>query len=574
MTVWSSRPTKKFTQRTGESAEDPHTMIPELPNLRFPAAAVQRIVRSALGPKTQKNAPQDRMESQFDSTRQAAEPLPRELALLAKHGLDPSKIRIVSSDGTGIEGLGVSKVELLARVAEAHEHARKNRALGNISGAQVSANLMLRDGTWGLGTNIEKAREVALCGERSAVVTAWNRALEELPLEELESKSADLDRHRDGMKIEALIMSGPAPLDEPYNIEPCAECQNWMATERYFSPETKLITLTRDDEGQILKVRRLRDLIPLHGVVCPAHVDKAIARLPVDVSSHAREAMEEKGLSQGDIVSLVERARQRAHSVASAEYSGKFDAAATRMSNGEVFDGTRTDWTARWFNPADLSAAAQGVAAMREANLQARVDAVAYYGESLPSVESLGVIGQETRGGRDTLIATVENERVQIRCVSDYMPYMYVSLSAVELARRSDRVAELVRGLVGDRKVASAATRVDTSGVEGSRVEFGAGRLSDALTRGRATIAVPSSAELGSLSAGDQVSCAFPELDAKGTLTMRVRNNPTDYFVEDAPQKLIEASGFSDIEAWKSQLPPSCHRVVELQLELESVRLA
>lgn len=550
-------------------------MMPDLSSLRFPTAAdAQRIARSALGPKTQKSAPQDRMEPKSDSTHQAAEPLPRELALLAKHGIDPSKVRVVSSDGTGIEGLGVSKVELLARVAEAHEHARKNRALGNISGAQVSANLMLRDGTWGLGTNIEKAREVALCGERSAVITAWNRALEDLPLEELEGDSADLDRHRDGMKIEALIMSGPAPLDEAYNIEPCAECQNWMATERYFSPETKLITLTRDDEGQILKVRRLRDLIPLHGVVCPGHVDRSISKLPVDISSNAQEAMATKGLSKKDLVSLVERARHRAHSVASAEYSGKFDVAATRMSNGQVFDGTRTDWTARWFNPPDLSAAAQGIAAMRQENLQARVDAVAYYGESPPSVESLGVIGQETRGGRDTLISTVEDERVQIRCVSDYMPYMYVSLSAVELARRADRVAELIRGVVGDRKVASAATRVDTAAAEGPRIEFGAGRLSDALMRGRAAVAIPRSREARALIAGDTVSCAFPELGPKATLTMRVRDNPTDYFVEDAPQKLIEASGFSDIQAWKSQLPPSCHRVVELQLELESVRLA
>lgn len=343
--------------------------------------------------------------------------------LAEKYGIDPAQVDLIKNPALV---LPVSKAELLERLLEAHEHARKNKLLGNYSGRQYSTNLLMGNGQWALGTNIELTRDTVLCGERSSLVNSWNAALARIPVETLqdESQKADVEK---GLKGVLLAMSSGDDVSHPSAGSPCSECQSWLATDRYFGPDTIVTNLGKNEQGRyFIRARQMKELLPLLAQQVPSRTDKAIASLPVHVSDKARAAMQAHGLGEAALVKLVKQAKEAYRTNETAVHSGKNTGSAVLLSNGKTVKGQRLDWTARWFESPELAAATRGVQRLHGD----RVQAVAYYGDAvMPEVKTLGILAQETWGGPDTLMAVIEQDAIQVRTIQDYMTDIYISKS-------------------------------------------------------------------------------------------------------------------------------------------------
>jgi cytidine deaminase len=395
---------------------------------------------------------------------------PEETALLNRYGVNPDNVVIVPQ---GV--ILPNKTELLVQYLRAHEHARKNQLLGNFSNRFKASAIQLEDGSWQMGANMEQSRDNIFCGERSAMVTAWNQFLSKTPLASLE-ESRSLSGIQAQQKVRWLVMASEVLGDTEAGM-PCSECQSWMALQRYFSPETRIATLRKDPSsgGLYLFIRTMREMLPLAGQQTVSQTDLPIDKLPVFSTAKATAAMRAKGVSERQIVSLLQSAQQAYRQNRFFELSGKNVGSSVLLSTGAIHSGARMDWTQRWFAPPDLTTAAQALqdepetpatfvrkawlalldmakpvlpptwvdrlehlgepeggeaAAPAENSPNRTVQAVAYYGTEptdMPSIQSLGVLAQPARGGPDTLIAVIEHDTLQIRTISDYMPYLYLS---------------------------------------------------------------------------------------------------------------------------------------------------
>ena len=82
------------------------------------------------------------------------------------------------------------------------------------------------------------------------------------------------------------------------------------------------------------------------------------------------------------------------------------------------------DFAARWELGPDILSASQAIETMPPRPL---IDAVAYYGDvTQPSINGLGWLAQ-SRGGPDTLIATIHNNQIELHTILDYLPFVHSS---------------------------------------------------------------------------------------------------------------------------------------------------
>lgn len=351
--------------------------------------------------------------------------------LTQKYGINPRQVRL-QHDPT--MALPVSKAVLLERLLEAHEHALKNKALGNLSGRQFSANLLLGNGQWALGTNIELSRENALCGERSALVTAWNRALEGLSLSRLK-RPGQRESMQQGMHVALLALANGDPLSQASPVSPCSECQSWMASERYFGPDTLLSSLSRDAQtGQyVIETRSVRELLPLLESQQQSMSPHALTQLPVQVSERAQQVMDQWSIQPEQLQTLAQEAKTAYLQNQTAFQSGKNSGVSVLMSDGRTAQAQRFEWTKRWAEAPDLQAVVHGVQqALQNRTSQSasrpQLRAVAYYGSGdTPSVRSLGVLAQEVWGSPDALIVVASPDGLHVRTIRDYMTDIYIS---------------------------------------------------------------------------------------------------------------------------------------------------
>jgi cytidine deaminase len=347
-------------------------------------------------------------------------------ALLAKYNVDADKFRVEAPAGITLDDKGA----ILTKLIETHEQAVKNKLLGNLSGRFYATSTQLSDGTWGTATNIENSRDVGIvCGERSSLVRSWNNFIEKTPLSVLQDP-AQAKELANNLKVKMLVMSSGTAFDDPSAGSPCTECQSWMATDRYYTPDTLIVSLRKQAEtGELfLKARKLGDIQPFWGKSQPSLTDQPMKQLPVKVSDKAAAAMATKGITQNQLVTLMSKAQQRYNANALAELSDKNTASSVLFSNGKIVSGSRFDWTMRWFETPDLTTAASGYRKFAEKGAPAQIQALAYYGndKNIPPIPTMGVLAQPSRGGLDTILLVIENNTLQVRTIQDYMTDVYV----------------------------------------------------------------------------------------------------------------------------------------------------
>lgn len=349
--------------------------------------------------------------------------------------------------------------EHLVQLRKVQAHAQKaQRFLPNFSNRHYGAMVVLNNGVEGLGTNVETSRKSTFCDLRYAVASAMNQFIVAAKDAHEGSKDPSKDiggdekspNQKNPTMVKTVYLTNANLNAEP--PVPCSDCQSWLGSHRYFSPDTQVISLelSSSDKLPLLRSRTVKDLLPLHhgrDANVRMTTDKSFYQLPVKMSESAQKVLKEKPNVQHMARMLMKQAKQ---GILKAEATYQKEAklpmgAAVLLSPSELMNRQNTfSWSNRWTEPADLRAAANAlervewrrhVAEKLPGLLQGlfkswlapqKVKAIAYYGNEpeLPPIANLGRIARKNKDS-NTLVITVENDVIQVRTIQDYMPEMY-----------------------------------------------------------------------------------------------------------------------------------------------------
>ncbi len=207
--------------------------------------------------------------------------------MLSRYGVVLDQVQVEAPPGVMVSR--GEKQQLVLRALQTYEHAAKKRLLNeqylqqaphssHISGRHFATTVVLQNGLSAVAVNSEFSRDDVLCGERSGIVSALNRSMERMELTPLREDPDYLQKARSGLKVRWLVMSSahrqppPNPTDPAKDTmgsaAPCSDCQAWMATQEYFDPDTRIVSLNRQvTPGQppafTLRVQLLSDLFPV-----------------------------------------------------------------------------------------------------------------------------------------------------------------------------------------------------------------------------------------------------------------------------------------------------------------------
>lgn len=338
----------------------------------------------------------------------------------ADYGIDPAKVTVISPNGTT---LGMDKELALEKLLEAYELALKHKQHGNYSGRFYVTLMHASDGSSAAATNVEFSRDRLMCGERAAATKLVSEILEHSP-----------DPSKDVTVTHMFMTGGHKPFGEDDSVyRSCGDCLSWMTTDKYFSPDTKIISPKKLPSGELaLQVLSIKELAPHHHESMePSTSEKTLRSLPIDFSDKAREVIKAEGITRTTLRNLLSEAKHASEHVSTAEFSGSKNGSAVLLSNGDINQGNDFEWSARWRESGDMLGAATGFQKAAGSVKDLRVRGVAYYGDGkeLPPIASLARLAQAGRGGTDLLVVRIDNDRIEVKTALDYMPYMYVSSS-------------------------------------------------------------------------------------------------------------------------------------------------
>ncbi len=395
-----------------------------------------------------------------------------------QYGIDDLNAVTVKA-APGITLNAQEKKELVNQALLTYEHAAKKRMLNeyvlkqnptasHISGRNFSTTIQLQSGVKATAVNSEFNREDILCGERSAIVSALNQAIQKIPFKLIQNNPTALEKASEGLQVKRLIMSGAHrqkgenPVsDAQDNLSspaPCSDCLSWLSTDEYFSPDTQVVTLEKtlspavsQTPGQkpafTLNIQTVQQLLPNWGVKAVSKSSQGIDALPVVISESAKGLLSQhpwfvgKQMTQAGLEtmakSLLQKAKTSYDTNPLTEVSKKNAAVATQFQNLEApIAASRFDITARWYLEPGKTTLEKGFRKMQvnglttDPNQGAVAIAYAFYGDTaLPTVNTLGHLSQLERGnGADqTLIINIENDKIQVKTIRDWMPQVYMS---------------------------------------------------------------------------------------------------------------------------------------------------
>lgn len=357
--------------------------------------------------------------------------------LFKKYDIDPDNVRVETTDGKRITD--AQKELYIEKVLEAHEHAQKNILSGNITGSAYATNIEIKDGSWVLATNFNNTRnEISnFCGERSAIVGAFNKWLKSLSLFKLNKDEQYNFSHQqnNGFKIKTLAMASAKKIGTDRNAaSPCADCLSWLNTERFIADNTKIVTLLKDGSKYTLSIRNVKDYLPHRGEYSSIiNNRKSLKDLDFEISPLARESMEKYGISKKDIIRLLQGAKNAYSNNKHAKFTSQNVGASVMDEWGNVTSAKKIEWSKRWFvEPLEYAAAK----ALESQEPGAKIIACGYYGtgstrqngkvqrDGVVSLQTLGRIKTD-RGNSDTIVALIRNNKIAVRTIGDYMPQKF-----------------------------------------------------------------------------------------------------------------------------------------------------
>ena len=351
-----------------------------------------------------------------------------EFPLTEKYGIDVRNMEVKSANPIAISDK--QKAVFVEKLLEAHELAKKNVETGNIVQLGFSSNLCLSDNTWHLATNFNNTRNdiSSICGERSAIIVAYNDFLKNL------IKNNDTTSTQDDFKVKYLAMSSAKNIGEDSNASmPCADCLSWLNTARFLDDETKIVFFTKDKEtGKLfLEFKTLKEILPMRGIdLIDSKADIELDEMPLVFSEDAKRIADEKKLTNENILNTLKEAKSAYNSDEFTSYSNQKIGAGICV-NGKFYKASKVDWSKRWFvEPVEFAIAKS----IEDFNEYVTPEIIAYYGDNETRCEGAlvddGIVSLKTLGRikavdkeNESLIVTVNNnDEIDVRSINDFIP--------------------------------------------------------------------------------------------------------------------------------------------------------
>lgn len=397
---------------------------------------VSRIFGSEIKSRKSHNANDHRVvknQPQYDTV--AFSGAEKTLALFNKYGITPKEIKVLSN----IKLDDKVKELLLKKLLKAHEHAKANVEAGNITKTGYATNIGFVNGIWGgVATNYNDTSLTSICGERSAVVMAYNKLLKKL------AKSNSLEKFDKELNAKYVVMSSAKAIGEDkFAASPCADCLGWFNSDKVFRDDTQIIFFDKDELGNLaLNSRTVKEILPLRREKDSLFTKSInIDSITPDISDSAKKSMKEKKISTNEIKTLIKRAKEvREKNCHTDEYSGLNIAASVMADSKKITTESKFDWSKRWVDdPAEKAAKSL----VKQQGKNTKINAIAYYGngtfednkgilhtESVVKPQTLGRI-KGKHGDGSTIIISVVDNKIKVRTIDDYIPSEYAYVTKV-----------------------------------------------------------------------------------------------------------------------------------------------
>ncbi len=364
-----------------------------------------------------------KVEDTFEKTSSASE-----FPLTKKYGLNVADMEVKSS--TPISISDKQKAVFVEKLLEGHELAKKNVETGNIAQVGFSSNLCLADNSWHLATNFNNTRNdiSSICGERSAIIVAFNDFLKNL-VNKNDTKATQKD-----FKIKYIAMSTAKNIGEDSNASlPCADCLSWLNTARFLDDNTKIVFFTKDKETNkmSLEFKTLKEALPARGIdLIDSKADMELDEMPLVFTEDAKRIADEKNLTNENILNVLKEAKN-AYGVDNFTPYSKQKVGAGICVNGKVYSASKIDWSKRWFvEPVELAM----TKSIEETGDLVTPEIIAYYGDNKTECEGGivddGIVSLKTLGRikaidkeNETLVITINNnDEIDVRSINDFIP--------------------------------------------------------------------------------------------------------------------------------------------------------
>ncbi len=310
---------------------------------------------------------------------------------------------------------------IIEKLIEAHNLAKINVEMGNITHRGFAANICNNEGLWALATNFNNTRNdiSSICAERSAILSLYNLMLKE--------KLKNNDKSKFDFKIKYICMANELTLDKLKTPPiPCEDCLSWISTNRYFDNKTIIFSFDTDKNSSlVLKAQKLSKILPFKGVLTSNECPKK----EIKYSDKFLEAKISKELIYEIMKENFKIYKENTFTPVSHQ-----NIVCTILANNEKFSAKKIDWTKRWFaEPLELAA----VKAIEKFGEKTKIQAVFYFGDEFSShkgdffqdgvvsIKSLGRIRQKYADCSTPLILNFENHILVTR-IGDYLPEKFI----------------------------------------------------------------------------------------------------------------------------------------------------
>lgn len=341
-----------------------------------------------------------------------------ENSLLNKYGMNILNTPFVSDDDIQL-GLGERYI-IVEKLLEAHEFAKINVMAGNITNRGFATNVCTVDRAWSMGTNFNNTRNdiSSICGERSAILTAYNEAL---------IRYSRRPKGKFDFKIKYLCMASNIDLDEITEmIAPCEDCMSWLNTNRYFNFNTLVFSFERIKGELVVRASRLASFLPYKTY---ATSNQFNLNKEIRFSKNSQVSFVKFKLEPKDALDLLNEAYKKYEKNDFTTIS-KQKIAASIISNNEIISAFKIDWTKRWHvEPLEACASL----AIEKFKKETNIKAIAYFGDEVSvnngemyndgvvSIKSLGRIRQKYATNDTLLILNFQNY-ILITTIGEYLP--------------------------------------------------------------------------------------------------------------------------------------------------------
>ncbi len=334
--------------------------------------------------------------------------------------VDIEKIPVISD--YGIDLSLEEKIEIYNKLLEAHKLAKTNVKVGNVTNRGFATYVCTNKNKWSLGTNFNNTRNdiSSVCGERSAILSAYNYAL----VSYMKNPQSGFD-----FKIKYMCMSSNIDINDYYDfIVPCEDCLSWLNTNRCFDEDTMIFSFVRK-EDRILKISatKLVDLLP-YRIVKTSSIyseNKDIKTTPL-----AQKSLLKFKIDKNIIKNILFKTYEAYKNNNLVKISGQ-NIIASVFFGDEIMTFKKLDWTKRWFVEPLEHACAE---AMQKTDGNLEIKAVCYFGDEynnseikdgVVSIKTLGRIRQKHASGDTLLILNLENE-ILVTTIGEYLPKKFV----------------------------------------------------------------------------------------------------------------------------------------------------